>query len=419
MDEDRLVTAMLTLGGSIKDNNSTGGFGAAKKLILFAHESYKIHTKDIHVDGKCLSYNLRRGEYRKGTHITATYINADDFQVSYMTSCVHDVLKKCHKPEINVTINGVKFTSWLNLGTKIKDIELGTIYKNSTANYYDHGYVHVLHNGLFMFDSFISGVSRNYYLNVVDKPSTEVFTQNRESFRGNYSNSFNQLILEIRTENKSFEKPKVKNFIWKGKDRFFNFILETTKKLAPEKIPNLQELFVYIQNCKTTQEISDACFQALGDKASIVSSQIVESNIPTDFHIDGEKTEEELKRYHPTTGLKKYRSVSSLYHNILVDLAKVYNVETFTFALGLCFDAEGRFKKIEGGNVFLINPEVWESAKSQKEKFYKVRAIAIHEFTHYLGYMRHDEHFASKITEVTYMADIHLKGMVYYMKKSL
>ena len=109
MDEDRLVSAMLTLGGSIKDSNSTGGFGAAKKLILFAHKSYIIITNDIHVQGECLSYNLVNGTKRKGTFIHAEYLDSSEFDINSMLSAVDEVLGKSYKKNINVTVNGKKF----------------------------------------------------------------------------------------------------------------------------------------------------------------------------------------------------------------------------------------------------------------------------------------------------------------------
>lgn len=420
MDEDRLISAMLTLGGSIKDNNSTGGFGAAKKLILFAHKSYIVVTNNIHVQGHCLSYNLTYGTNRKGTLIHAEYIHPEDFNVNSMIYSLKNVLSKCHKPNINVTINGTKFKSWVDLGKQIKSVGIGEIYKSSSKNWGDYGYINVLHNGLYMFQTFLSGVGRDYYLNVTDKQSTEVFTQNRESFRGEYSDAYSQLVMEIRTENMSFEKPKVKNFVWKGKERFHSFIFKTIQKIAPEKLPSIESLVAEITKLSDPpkQKVIDACYEVLGDKADAAKALFEEATIPADFHVDGEKTIDELKRYHPTNGLKKYKLLSAVYSNILVDLAKAFNVCEFTFALGLCFDAEGRYKKEKDGNVFLINPKCWEDCNSQKEKFYKIRSIAIHEFTHYLGFMRHDESFASKITDVTYMADIHLKGAVHYMKQA-
>src|SRR5690554_1029095 len=44
MTKEIMIPALLTLGGTRKAERSTGGFGAAKKILLFAHKEFQIRT---------------------------------------------------------------------------------------------------------------------------------------------------------------------------------------------------------------------------------------------------------------------------------------------------------------------------------------------------------------------------------------
>ena len=52
MSRETLVDKLLHLGGSTKDGGSSiGGFGAAKLILYFCHESYVIESGSLRVDG--------------------------------------------------------------------------------------------------------------------------------------------------------------------------------------------------------------------------------------------------------------------------------------------------------------------------------------------------------------------------------
>ena len=64
MDRDTLKNVLLCMGGSKKPEGAIGGFGYAKAILFFAHQSYTIRTKGLKVEGN-------GGEYRLSTANTA------------------------------------------------------------------------------------------------------------------------------------------------------------------------------------------------------------------------------------------------------------------------------------------------------------------------------------------------------------
>ena len=73
MDRDTLENVLLCLGGSRKPEGAIGGFGYAKAILFFAHQSYKIRTHALRVEGS-------GGEYRLSTAnvtITGTQITVE------------------------------------------------------------------------------------------------------------------------------------------------------------------------------------------------------------------------------------------------------------------------------------------------------------------------------------------------------
>ena len=76
MDQETMVDGLLTFAASIKGDNSVGGFGAAKKLLLFSHEWYEIISYCTKAVGKNITYylsELPEEESLLGTQITIKF----------------------------------------------------------------------------------------------------------------------------------------------------------------------------------------------------------------------------------------------------------------------------------------------------------------------------------------------------------
>ena len=71
MDRDTLENVLLCMGGSRKPEGAIGGFGYAKAILFFAHQSYTIRTQGLCVEGSGGEYRLSAGNtVVAGTQIT-------------------------------------------------------------------------------------------------------------------------------------------------------------------------------------------------------------------------------------------------------------------------------------------------------------------------------------------------------------
>ena len=71
MDRDTLKNVLLCMGGSKKPEGAIGGFGYAKAILFFAHQSYTIRTKGLKVEGNGGEYRLSMANTAiSGTQIT-------------------------------------------------------------------------------------------------------------------------------------------------------------------------------------------------------------------------------------------------------------------------------------------------------------------------------------------------------------
>jgi len=90
MTKERMVDALLTMGGSQKENDSTGGFGAAKKIVLFAHKNYEIHSLDTHVFGEQLNYEfINDCEFFNGTRIKCDFFEQWEHKKENLISLIN------------------------------------------------------------------------------------------------------------------------------------------------------------------------------------------------------------------------------------------------------------------------------------------------------------------------------------------
>jgi hypothetical protein len=88
MDQDVIVNKLMALGESTKGDEHTGGFGVAKILLFFAHESYTIETRNLIVQGSGGVYNIQsKDSYTKG--VKCTVVLAQEILSGYY--CARDL----------------------------------------------------------------------------------------------------------------------------------------------------------------------------------------------------------------------------------------------------------------------------------------------------------------------------------------
>lgn len=210
MERDIIENALLVLGGSHKNGASVGGFGYAKNVLFFAHDSYAIHTQNWLVNGKGGSYNIVPADsYLKGTHITvnmlASTMSCDDFE-SLLRSYVG--VMRLNK-SFTITLNGSALEFDTVHHKYAVDKEFGVLRFSDTVSS-KRIQITVVVNGLPMFthtdygDRGCSGVFE------VRGASYDVLTTNREGFRGDSRQLFVSLIHEVVFNRFSLQrKPKI------------------------------------------------------------------------------------------------------------------------------------------------------------------------------------------------------------------
>lgn len=344
MDLETLQNGMLTFGGSVKGENSVGGFGAAKKLLLWSHEKYTVTTKVkdspnwIIINGVGLDYD---GEYTPGNEnesgtIITVKIN-ENFPWGYNLGS--SIEKEEREDRIKKTLEYICLRSNFSVnirfnGEKVKTGEK-TEFKdsNSTAQIFENTIeqmVIIRFNGLYMFEAY-SPCNHGYYYDCTGS-SRDALSQNRESFR--YGSEYY--------------------------DDYVKFL----GKLANNKISGIEASANY-------------------KKAAIESKnspKVYNGILYSGFNIPDKMT-------------KRHKMIYGI-------CAGVYQILTGTFLskdkFGFWFsDSE---KGLHAEDKMWINPTFWDGEWTEKEVYSLVETF-IHEYTHFSGYNNHDESFISAFGE--------------------
>jgi len=414
MSEETLVSAMLTLGGSQKEQNATGGFGAAKKIILFAHESYSIQTNDIKVEGKVLQYTLTKGSPIKGTIISGVYSNSEEFKS--IEGRAKNILSDSNLTgRCRVFINDNEFTEWATF-EPFKTSEYGDICLNKSDS---SGYVKVLHNGLYMFSSYLGSMAEQIgllYFNVL-VPSKEAFSQNREMLRGKASEYFASFKAEVAINPKSVTRPKHKSLVWRGRNRLRSMLKRLAPSLSSEQLNYLKNV---VENAGSTETAQDIVASFVRRNCPTAVSKIIENkSLFSDFYLDGSVDDATVKKLDPVNGKKTYKLLASLYRILIEEIGKILEFPC-EFCIGFVAEdgVEGRYARRDGINLFFINPKL-AKITDRNERFYKVFSVALHEYVHYmLEDGSHNETYAGELTDAIAKVLPKMRGVVAMMKQA-
>lgn len=228
MSRDTILNKLLSLGGTTKSTESTtgeltvGGFGAAKMILLFAHDSYSIKTQDNHVIGSGGEYVINKlsdDDYVNGTEVVVN-TNISDFEDGYYADSNDSghhlknyFIQSFNTFISNSLIDGVKIKTNFNyfdystpyVNKKIIDcggvdiifdfpdnqFEISKIKKSNSSRK-----VQILVNGVYMFQDYINNnyefVDNIKYNIKID--STKVLTTNRDGFSNLHKDVFEKAI---------------------------------------------------------------------------------------------------------------------------------------------------------------------------------------------------------------------------------
>ena len=235
MTAERLEEAMLTMGGSVKEAGSVGGFGAAKELLLFAHDHYFIHSMDNVVNGSVLRYSMEKGEARKGTLIRIFFHESYKFNRDNFICAARKIMIDSQF-SIPVTLNG-ETVAPKERGRCIRAFPWGKVHCTKLEN--DTVYYAIVRmKGLIMFRQYIGATQRQVIIEVTS-PSREVFTSNRDGFVSSVRDEAQRMFNELVIDRKSFGRKANSKLMFAGDKGAIDEIAALAPAATPVKVEEI------------------------------------------------------------------------------------------------------------------------------------------------------------------------------------
>lgn len=399
MTAQTMVDGLLTFGGSQKDEGAAGGFGHAKILLLFAMDSFEVHSHATNAIGEGLDYVLDKNNpvYVHGTVVKGKFPAAWNGNKEIMIAKAQSLLRKCEL-SARVYINGVQWTKWMTTTRCVEQNDWSKLYTNALA--YDNQYVIVRKNGMFMFEKYLGQAIQKQVILEVTKNSKEVFNANRDGLKPAADKDFTALFARIIADKKSFDKAKPRRFMFSGMtDYFSKFLSEGNEALGmvfstvSAEVTTLkaaiaaQDLNAIRQVAWTTSgEVSAAANQAYAFvKKALLASFIVD--------MGGTSFDSIPKRYDPNTMAESNKAIARLWKSAL-DTVFAANKMTSRYRIGFILNPKtnAQYQSLNGVEEFLINPNAPCMEEDKWKKVYSLIVLACHEIAH-RGQPYHDENF--------------------------
>lgn len=126
MSREVLEDVYFALGETTKTNGDTvGGFGRARILTCFSMERYGLKTRNLVVEGRGAHYDLQIGtDFVQGCHLEID-IDVEGGDKDTMLRYLHNYLRYCRAPKIDIYINGQLWKDWCSKGRHIRDMLAG------------------------------------------------------------------------------------------------------------------------------------------------------------------------------------------------------------------------------------------------------------------------------------------------------
>jgi len=238
MDQDTLVTKFLRFGGTGKgkgsnDEDSVGGFGKAKELLILPWLDWSMRTRDFHGYGVGMKRFISVDEpYREGSRLTVHMQKSNEREV-VSTSGATQIIDRSYLPHIKFTVSGnygggkvvkevVKAEASAE-GQILKQLSFGTITLAKCPETSYSTYLLVRVKGLYMFTQYVyADIPKGKCMILeVTSPSTTTFTDNRDQLLPAYQNELtvylNEVVKDSRGALRDKEKLETTVYVGSGK----------------------------------------------------------------------------------------------------------------------------------------------------------------------------------------------------------
>jgi hypothetical protein len=463
ISKEVLLTKFLTIGPSGKTGiaGAAGGFGEAKRLLLFPWCDWAIFTDGpdgpIGVQSLGHGWKHKKVAYTdspgKGTKIIVTMPadkHVDPLDCEWFVS-------KCNLPGVKITLNGKKLTADLEIEHKIQNSfisdDVVTFYHSPRAR--NNQGVFIRKNGIFMFEADAPDV-KGVLIGEIQVSSVAALQASRDGFKDSYVGSndiswldtkFRKFITSLNKNiNSAIRKSKQERTIYKGLEKVESTVENTkgklfdvfsnhfdaakNKKLAAQIAHDAEmtmntltknikeEPGVFLPTSGMAKIIMPDCFGADNQQTQIEAAAQQLSWAAPFFvcnEIDDYRVPSNMKPGNMAARPKKLaRLWLELCRLCLIRLGvkREFGVGWIYSTVPDRFEASGFTRAAyvpaslgDGKEFLLLNPYVGADMEKKemlsgrnKHHLYDLFSMAIHECTHLLGYPDHDESFTSALT---------------------
>ena len=237
MDLDKFRRVFLTLGGTEKANycpacdaftqndscpscggavrKPSGGFGAAKELVLFAWNEWRAEGQGFQVSGSGASNPISdSGGIPKGFAVQAS---DKEFEARTFEGDI-GLITALSRLRCKVHHNGWEVSQGRSLRSNqiVREWDWGTLYVYKGGNLKSReseGMLYVRTRGLYSFCSGVYGTPLVFYLDITS-PSSEILTENREALRREYDRMVDAAIelVKVSGAEEAKHEPKITIF---------------------------------------------------------------------------------------------------------------------------------------------------------------------------------------------------------------
>ena len=416
---ERMVEALLTLGGSVKDGpEAIGGYGLAKEILLFSHKSFRIRTHNTVVTGAVLAYEMASvPEFFAGAEFAIEFSPEFRYNEDEFKGVLRDYLAQC-RLTVAVALNGERLPTPMS-GRAI-DIPFahGRVLSRTLPSGATTSRVLVRVKGLLMFESYVSAMSKQVIVEL-EGDVRSLLTSNRDGFHYRHSTPFAEVMKAVTIDNSSFDRKQSQKTVFPGRvERFFGnvaaLVTDTFPTLSADQVIDLRNRIVaeVANGASLSAALSSVGLRAaaaavadlVAEQATLNMTEVkkhlaLASTFDTDFVVSIEGTDFRVppRSMRPATMTRKNRQLAQLWHHCITRVLASNDLD-LAFRIGFVCDPEKvaffqRSNDKGPGADLLINPSFFAEHKTRRGLYYAVMITAAHEVTHAAGVSYHGESF--------------------------
>jgi len=203
MTRETLENVYFKLGETTKHTADTiGGFGKARIVTCFAHDSYSLASKDWYVEGVGSQYTVHGMPMRpeRGVKVRVNVDATDRYDDSVdMMEALRKFLSMAQM-QTNVMVMGQRWTGWCYKRRKVRRLSFGTVHTNSKGYWQNRLIVRV--NGVPMFHRYIQAPAQ-VVVEIDENVSREILLSNRDSLTNEAQAELDNFIQTLAVDKNS------------------------------------------------------------------------------------------------------------------------------------------------------------------------------------------------------------------------